>query len=112
MLLEMKLKKLEHYTTRYTEHFKSIAFSQKKKIEIQNQVKTCLEMTNKYGPQDFDFLEQISELVISKLFFFICRSEKDSHLYLRFEILLTWQKQASVLRLHVRGTGGKFRKVE
>lgn len=64
MKLDFMLKKLDHYKTRYTEHYKAISFAQKKKSEIQNQIKNCIELNNKYGPRDFVFLEEIAELVI------------------------------------------------
>jgi hypothetical protein len=62
--LDMMLRKLEHYQTRFMEHFKAIAFAQKKKKEITLQIKNGLELNNKYGPQDFKFLEDIADLVI------------------------------------------------
>lgn len=62
--LEMMLRKLDHYRTRYFEHFKAIDFAKKKKQEIQSQIHNCLELNNKYGPKDFSFLEEIAELVI------------------------------------------------
>jgi hypothetical protein len=34
MKLDFMLKKLDHYKTRYTEHYKAISFAQKKKQEI------------------------------------------------------------------------------
>lgn len=34
MKLDFMLKKLDHYKTRYTEHYKAISFAQKKKMEI------------------------------------------------------------------------------
>jgi hypothetical protein len=60
----MMLRKLDHYKTRYLEHLKAIAFAHKKKSEIQTQINTCLELNHKYGPRDFQFLEEIAELVI------------------------------------------------
>lgn len=36
MKLDMMLRKLDHYRTRYAEHYKAIAFAQKKKQEIMN----------------------------------------------------------------------------
>jgi hypothetical protein len=51
--LDMMLRKLEHYQTRFTEHFKAITFAQKKKKEITLQIKNGLELNTKYGPQDF-----------------------------------------------------------
>jgi hypothetical protein len=64
MKLDLMLRKLDHYKTRFTEHFRAITFAQKKKQEIQTQIKNCMELNNKYGPQDFKFLEEIAELVI------------------------------------------------
>ena len=60
----MMLRKLDHYKTRFTEHYKAIAFASKKKQEIQTQITNCVELNCKYGPQDFKFLEEIAELVI------------------------------------------------
>lgn len=62
--LEMMLRKLDHYRTRYFEHYRAIDFAKKKKQEIQNQINNCLELNNKYGPKDLSFLEEIAELVI------------------------------------------------
>jgi len=50
MKLDMMLRKLDHYKTRFTEHFKAITFAQKKKLEIQTQIKNCIELNSKYGP--------------------------------------------------------------
>lgn len=49
----MMLRKLDHYKTRFTEHYKAINFAQKKKQEIQNQINECIGLNNKYGPRDF-----------------------------------------------------------
>ena len=51
--LDMMLRKLDHYKTRYTEHYNAIRFAQKKKQEIQIQIQKCLELNQKYGPRDF-----------------------------------------------------------
>jgi len=67
MNLDLMLKKLEHYSTRYGEHYRAIGFAKKKKEEILQQIKLCLEISKKYGPQDFVFLEEIAELVISMI---------------------------------------------
>lgn len=64
MKLDMQLRKMAHYNTRFQEHLKAIAFAQKKKAEIAAQIKNCLELSGKYGPQEFKFLEEIAELVI------------------------------------------------
>ena len=40
--LEQIIRKLGHFRTRYTEHYKAIGFAQKKKVEIQNQVNEFL----------------------------------------------------------------------
>ena len=58
------LRKLDHYKTRFLEHSKSITFAQRKRNEIQTQIKTCVELNPKYGPQNYKFLEEIAELVI------------------------------------------------
>lgn len=50
MKLDMMLRKLDHYKTRFTEHFRAITFAQKKKSEIQTQIKNCIELNSKYGP--------------------------------------------------------------
>ena len=63
MKLDMMLRKLSHYSTRFLEHQKAIDFAKKKKQEITTQIKNCLELSGKYGPQEFKFLEEIAELV-------------------------------------------------
>ncbi len=60
----MLLKKLDHYKTRFLEHFKAIQFAQKKKVDIKLQIDKGLQLTDKYGPQEFLFLEEVAELVI------------------------------------------------
>lgn len=35
MKLDMILRKMDHYKTRFTEHYRAIGFAQKKKQEIQ-----------------------------------------------------------------------------
>lgn len=62
--MDMILRKLDHYKTRYIEHYKAIAFAQKKKDEIQRQIQEFVEINHKYGPANFTFLEEIAELVI------------------------------------------------
>ena len=64
MKLDMMLRKLDHYKTRFTEHFRAIEFSKKKKQEIITQIRNCIELNHKYGPNDFKFLEEIAELVV------------------------------------------------
>lgn len=64
MKLDLMLRKLDHYKTRFTEHYRAITFAEKKKQEIQTQIKNCIELNNKYSPRDFAFLEEIAELVI------------------------------------------------
>jgi hypothetical protein len=55
----------DHYSTRFTEHFKAIAFAQRKKAEISNQIFEFLAINQfKYSQRDFEFLEEISELVV------------------------------------------------
>jgi hypothetical protein len=60
----MQLRKVAHYNTRFIEHQKAIEFAKKKKEEIRTQINNCLELSGKYGPQEFRFLEEIAELVI------------------------------------------------
>lgn len=62
--MELQLKKLAHYQTRFTEHFKAIAFAQKKKKEIQTQVHECLNLFKNLTVQDFRFLDEIAALVV------------------------------------------------
>jgi hypothetical protein len=55
----------DHYSTRFTEHFKAIAFAQRKKVQISNQIYEFLAINQfKYSQRDFEFLEEISELVV------------------------------------------------
>lgn len=64
MKLEKEIKMLEFYFTRYIEHVKAIKFAIKKKLEIKKAIETCLEMSSRYGPKDYQFLEDIADLVI------------------------------------------------
>lgn len=83
MNADLLLKKLEHYSTRYAEHMRSLEFAKKKRKDIKEQVNSLLELTPKYGPSDFKFLEDIAELVVSKLNGFnIFRSKKSTYIHL------------------------------
>jgi hypothetical protein len=68
--------------TRFYIAFKAIAFTQNKKKEITLQIKNGIGLNNKYGSQDFKFLEDIADLVI--------RAKKAfMHIYL--QVILTEQ---------------------
>ena len=57
-ILDAMLKKLAHYETRFTEHYKSIDFAKKKKVAIQTELKNFHDITNfKYSPKELEFLE-------------------------------------------------------
>jgi hypothetical protein len=62
--LDRMLRKLDHFKTRYMEHYRSIGLAEKRKKELQDQINSCIELNNKYGPRDFQFLEDIAELVV------------------------------------------------
>lgn len=62
--MDLMLRKLDHYKTRFTEHYSAISFAQKKKQEIITQIKNCIDLNNKYSPKDFVFLEETAELVV------------------------------------------------
>ena len=65
MKLIRMLDKKNHFFHRYREHFKAIGFAQRKKKEIKNQINDFLTLhQSKYSLRDFQFLEDISELVI------------------------------------------------
>ena len=59
------MKRLDHYKTRYIEHFKSINFSIKAKNLILEQINTAMELNPKFMPMDFEFLTVISDLIIT-----------------------------------------------
>jgi hypothetical protein len=63
-MLDYQLRKIDHYKTRFLEHFKAVEFAKKKKVDIQHQIVQCMELSSQYGPNDFKFLEEIAELVI------------------------------------------------
>lgn len=53
------------YSTTFTEQFKAIGFAQMKKEQIKNQIDDFLAIHHsKYSQNDFEFLEEISELII------------------------------------------------
>ena len=62
--LDRMLRKLDHFKTRYMEHYRSIGIAEKRKKELQEQINNCIALNNKYGPREFQFLEEIAELVI------------------------------------------------
>ena len=64
MALDRMLRKLDHFRTRYMEHFKSISIAEKRKKDIQEQINNCIQLSNKLTPREFEFLEDIAELVI------------------------------------------------
>jgi len=63
--IERELKRLEHYSTRYIEHQKSIQSSQKHLQLTRLQVAQALDLNANYGPKDFQFLLDIAELVVA-----------------------------------------------
>ena len=55
----------DYYSTRFTDHFKAIGYSQRQKELIKNQIDDFLQRSEfKYTLMDFRFLEEISELVV------------------------------------------------
>jgi ariadne-1 len=65
LAIERELKRLDHYKTRYQEHFKAINFSTKAKYLIHEQIATAIELNNSFMPMDFEFLTVISNLIIT-----------------------------------------------
>lgn len=58
------LRKLEHYSGRFNEHLRSLKFAEQRKVQVQATVKTTLEMNPAFNPIDFNFLEEVADLVI------------------------------------------------
>ena len=63
--IERELKRLEHYSTRYIEHQKSIVHSEKALNLIKMQIASALELNLAYSPLDYQFLIDISGLIIA-----------------------------------------------
>lgn len=63
--LERELKRLEHYSTRYIEHQKSIAHAEKALEMVKLQVASALELNPKYNSHEFQFLIDIAGLVVA-----------------------------------------------
>ena len=61
---EYELKKVEFYRTRFFGHYHAIEFSKKRQIVIKNQIDEILQLSTKFRPNDFQFLDEISEMVI------------------------------------------------
>ena len=64
MALDRMLRKLDHFKTRYMEHYKSIVIAEKRKKDIQEQIGSCVKLSTKLNPRELEFLEEIAELVI------------------------------------------------
>ena len=64
MALDRMLRKLDHFKTRYMEHYKSIGIAEKRKKDIQDQIGNCVKLSTKLNPRELEFLEEIAELVI------------------------------------------------
>ena len=63
--IERELKRLDHYKTRYIEHFKSINISEKAATTMLNQITTAIEVNPDYSMGDYQFLLDISKLIIT-----------------------------------------------
>lgn len=62
--LDMKMRKFVHYATRYKEHLNSVDLDRKRGTQIKSQVEFIVKKCgNKYTLEDFEFLNEIVELV-------------------------------------------------
>ena len=62
--LDLKLRKFIHYATRYKEHLKSVDLDKKRGEQLRSQVQFIISRSgNKYTMAEFDFLDEIIELV-------------------------------------------------
>ena len=62
--IELIKRKLEHFQTRYMEHFKAVGFAKQKKSQIEAQIDEFTKLQSQYSTQDLEFLNETSELVI------------------------------------------------
>lgn len=63
--LARELKRLEHYSMRFIEHQKSIKFAQNALDLFHKQIAEAMRSNPKYTPTDFQFILDISALVIA-----------------------------------------------
>ena len=62
--IELMKRKLDHFQTRYMEHYKAISFAIAKKQQIKDQIDEFTKLQSQYATKDLEFLDEISELVI------------------------------------------------
>ena len=62
--LDLKMRKFVHYATRYKEHLKAVDLDKKRGEQLRSQVSFIVSRSgNKYAIAEFDFLDEIIELV-------------------------------------------------
>ena len=64
-MIERELQRLEHYSTRFIEHRKSVVYAEREVEKIKQQIARALQLNPRYQAQDFQFLLDIAKLVVA-----------------------------------------------